>query len=294
MKKALIILGGILLAGSALLIGVVLYFLHVDHAKQAWEWQHYNGNRLIAREDTTHGIFLDKKTNKECSTLAYPGYPVCPAQENVIGGETHETICKNWEAKHPIGSPVDRLHGQWDDGEKMPPEGVIVGVPEGCEGPLETAYEEKVPKIDFDELAKKNGGVVITPDEPTMWVAVDPLQQYGGTFAHPPSLPKALLRACQPGSRVWHDKVQWICVRDRARPTLVSDDAVVGPSQVLDIRGGDTLRIGAISGMPVTPPPGFVPLVYLARGQKFWFGCEAVGKAPASSPTIDGATLSCP
>jgi hypothetical protein len=31
-------------------------------------------------------------------------------------------------------SPVDKL-----------PEGVMVGIPEGCQGPLETAYEEKVP-----------------------------------------------------------------------------------------------------------------------------------------------------
>jgi hypothetical protein len=39
----------------------------------------------------------------------------------------------------------------------IPPEGVIVGVPNGCKGPLETAYDAKVPKIDCDTLAKQTG-----------------------------------------------------------------------------------------------------------------------------------------
>jgi len=41
----------------------------------------------------------------------------------------------------------------------MQPEGVILGVLEGCKGPLETAYQEKVPKIDFDALANKYGAL---------------------------------------------------------------------------------------------------------------------------------------
>jgi hypothetical protein len=57
-----------------------------------------------------------------------------------------EKVCKDWEAKHPIGSPVDKLYGHWDDGTKMPGEGVTLGTPQGCQGPLEIAYNEKLPK----------------------------------------------------------------------------------------------------------------------------------------------------
>jgi hypothetical protein len=57
-----------------------------------------------------------------------------------------EKVCKEWEDKHPIGSPVDKLYGRWDDGTKMPEGGVILGTPEGCQGPLEAAYNEKLPK----------------------------------------------------------------------------------------------------------------------------------------------------
>jgi hypothetical protein len=287
------IVAGILGIGLISVAAFFMYEGHVERVKQAWEWNHYTGYRLIARDDTAHGIFLDKRTNKECSTLGYPGYAACPPQEQVVDGETFEQICRNWEDKHPIGSPVDRLHGQWDNGEKMPPEGVILGVPNGCKGPLETAYEEKIPKIDFDALAKRNGGVVITPDQPTMWVAVDPIQQFGGTFVHPPSLPRTLLHSCEPGSRVWHDKVQWICVRDTVRSERLPDDSVLGPSKILDVQGGDTLRFVPTPDMPKTYSD-FVPLVYLARGQKFWFACELGSNAQASSPAIDGTTLSCP
>jgi len=128
--KAAYILGSILAISFVFFIGLVIFDAHRDRAKQSWEWQHYTGNRLIARDDTAHGIFLDKKTNKDCSMLAYPGYPACPTQVYVVNGDPLEQVCKKWEDKHPIGSPVDRLYGQWDNGEKMPPEGVIVGVPE--------------------------------------------------------------------------------------------------------------------------------------------------------------------
>jgi hypothetical protein len=224
MRKFLIItayiLSSILGLGFVFLIVFIMYDAHVARAKQSWEWQHYSGDRLIARDDTAHGIFQDKKTNKDCSTLGYPGYPACPEQAYYVNGETLEHLCKTWEDKHPIGSPVDRL-----------PDGATLGAPEGCKGPLETAYEEKIPKIDFDALAKKNGGVVITPDEPTLWLAVDPFQQFGGRYVRPPSLPKSMIASCQAGSRVWHDKVQWICVRDMARPEHLPDDAILVPGK---------------------------------------------------------------
>jgi len=56
-----------------------------------------------------------------------------------------EKVCKDWEDKHPIGSPVDALHGNFPDGTKIP-EGLFIGTPEGCQGPLEIAYSEKLPK----------------------------------------------------------------------------------------------------------------------------------------------------
>lgn len=51
--------------------------------------------------------------------------------------------CKEWEDKHPVGSPLDKLQGKWDDGTKIP-YGTILGSPTGCEGPLETAYNGQI------------------------------------------------------------------------------------------------------------------------------------------------------
>jgi hypothetical protein len=47
--------------------------------------------------------------------------------------------CKEWEQKHPLGSPVD-VWGR--DGSAL--DGSVLGTPEGCEGSLETAYREKM------------------------------------------------------------------------------------------------------------------------------------------------------
>jgi hypothetical protein len=52
--------------------------------------------------------------------------------------------CADWESKHPLGSPIDVLHGKWDDGTPMPKEGVTVGTPQGCSGALEDAYNLKL------------------------------------------------------------------------------------------------------------------------------------------------------
>jgi len=43
--------------------------------------------------------------------------------------------CKEWEQKHPLGSPV---------GSAL--DGAMMGSPDGCEGQLETAYNEKMKK----------------------------------------------------------------------------------------------------------------------------------------------------
>jgi hypothetical protein len=46
--------------------------------------------------------------------------------------------CKEWEQKHPLGSPVDvfTIDNSTDK--------AVIGTPEGCEGSLETAYKEKM------------------------------------------------------------------------------------------------------------------------------------------------------
>jgi hypothetical protein len=66
---------------------------------------------------------------------------------------------------------------------------------------------------------------------PTLWVIVDPFQEFGGTFVQPaPSLPEAIRsRPCVPGSSLWHEKYQWVCVKNEVRPEGLPDDAVVVP-----------------------------------------------------------------
>jgi hypothetical protein len=57
--------------------------------------------------------------------------------------------CKEWEGKHPLGSPVD----VWaQDGSALA--GSTISSPAGCEGPLETAYDEKM-KREQASLAKE-------------------------------------------------------------------------------------------------------------------------------------------
>ena len=64
---------------------------------------------------------------------------------------------------------------------------------------------------------------------PTMWVVVDPFQQFGGSFVQPaPSLPQSITgHPCQPGSLLWQKKYQWVCVKDETRPKGWVDDVVV-------------------------------------------------------------------
>jgi hypothetical protein len=79
--------------------------------------------------------------------------------------------CKAWEDKHPLGSPLDILHGKADDGTNL--EGAILGPLGGCHGPLETAYNSKAavqedqrcdPKK--DPFAKIGGRLVGCPPLP--------------------------------------------------------------------------------------------------------------------------------
>ena len=56
--------------------------------------------------------------------------------------------CKEWEQKHPIDSTVDVF--TVDDSSVV---GGILGVPEGCQGPLETAYKEKMEQEEAKEHA---------------------------------------------------------------------------------------------------------------------------------------------
>ena len=54
-----------------------------------------------------------------------------------------KAVCKEWEDKHPVGSPIDVLHGYSDDGLTNL-EGARFGAPVGCAGPLEDAYKKKL------------------------------------------------------------------------------------------------------------------------------------------------------
>jgi hypothetical protein len=97
-----------------------------------------------------------------------------------------------------------------------------------------------IPRVDYDALAKRAGeidlsaGLVPKFDRakfPTMWVIVDPFQEFGGTFVQPaPSLPKTINdHPCVPGSFLWHEKYQWVCVEDEKRPEGMADDVIIPP-----------------------------------------------------------------
>jgi len=61
--------------------------------------------------------------------------------------------CKEWEQKHPLGSPVDvfTIDNSTDK--------VVVGTPEGCEGLLETAYKEK---MEQEQTSKQRAAQEVT------------------------------------------------------------------------------------------------------------------------------------
>jgi type II secretory pathway pseudopilin PulG len=50
--------------------------------------------------------------------------------------------CKDWEDKHPVGSPLDKENIK-EDGKKTPTE-FVLDPPQDCAGPLETDYNKNV------------------------------------------------------------------------------------------------------------------------------------------------------
>jgi len=57
-----------------------------QQAQVQWDRDHYTGWRLEASYDTAHGLYDDKLTKQTCSTIGYPGYPACPAQQYYSNG----------------------------------------------------------------------------------------------------------------------------------------------------------------------------------------------------------------
>jgi hypothetical protein len=62
----------------------------------------------------------------------------------------------------------------------------------------------------------------------TMWMIVDPYQEYGGTFVGPaPSVPENIRNhPCVEGSWFFHKKFQWVCVESAPQMNL-PDDLIV-------------------------------------------------------------------
>jgi hypothetical protein len=89
-------------------------------------------NCIAAKLPAKPDVFDQASAEEECSKVVSSS------------GETLAQACADWESKHPLGSPVDVLHGKWDDGTPMPKEGVTLGTPQGCSGPLEDAYNLKL------------------------------------------------------------------------------------------------------------------------------------------------------
>jgi hypothetical protein len=58
-------------------------------AQKQWDRQHYNGWRLDkVSYDTEHGLYYDQLNDRqECTTVGYPGYPICPAQRYYVNGQ---------------------------------------------------------------------------------------------------------------------------------------------------------------------------------------------------------------
>lgn len=84
--------------------------------------------------------------------------------------------CKDWEQKHPVGSSVDFM------------DGTVLGSPEGCEGPLESAYKEKVQQEQTSrellaalQTAKQKAGTKPI-SAPSRWALVNSSYSFGRTI----------------------------------------------------------------------------------------------------------------
>jgi hypothetical protein len=103
--------------------------VEAEQAKQDAPMKNCIASKLPAK----HDVFDEVSAEEECKKI------VDPSSEKTLA-----QVCAEWEAKHPLGSPIDVLHGKWDDGTLMPKEGVTLGSPQGCSGPLEDAYNSKM------------------------------------------------------------------------------------------------------------------------------------------------------
>ena len=68
-------------------------------AQRQWDRNRFNGWRLerssyATDDDIRHGLFYDKLELKTCTTMAFPGYPACPAQAYFLEG-TPQTVPAN-------------------------------------------------------------------------------------------------------------------------------------------------------------------------------------------------------
>jgi hypothetical protein len=98
-----------------------------------------------------------------------------------------------------------------------------------------------IPRVDLDALARKYGGVLADEVGPwtkyadrkrsTIWVVVNPFLEVGGTMDGNPSAlsHKITNHPCVPGSFLWHETFQWVCVKVETRPEGLWDDSVVPP-----------------------------------------------------------------
>jgi hypothetical protein len=81
----------------------------------------------------------------------YDEWKTAKAGEQYLAEQAKETAtkeaalaktCKDWEDKHPVGSPLDKEYIK-EDGKKTPTE-FVADPPQDCTGPLETDYNKTV------------------------------------------------------------------------------------------------------------------------------------------------------
>ena len=61
-------------------------------AQEQWDRLHFNGWRLEKQTyDSNHGLYYDYLNKETCTSLGYPGYPACPAQQYFVNGMPQRT-----------------------------------------------------------------------------------------------------------------------------------------------------------------------------------------------------------
>jgi hypothetical protein len=75
-------------------------------------------------------------------------------QRDIDANQTKfEQTCKDWESKHPIGIALDKMDVKPDNGGAGIKDAVL-GAPQGCEGPLETDYNNRALTYSWHEVQK--------------------------------------------------------------------------------------------------------------------------------------------